>query len=172
MVLTAYIVLSPATNSSCHRRQRISGLSKTRLGLKNLRQLDTSNGCQDHTVLPYTLASFVLRAAWVAHGRPALRLQSRPTLPRPPHPVPTFVTMANAPLRDGMAGFLEVIWGDGEAEYFLGRDWTAQISLKLLRKIAQSRTTDRPPAGRPSGAIDCNGVASRRTGRELNALSP
>src|SRR5260370_15367644 len=27
MVLTAYFVLSPATNSSCHRRQRIKGLS-------------------------------------------------------------------------------------------------------------------------------------------------
>src|SRR6185295_16888230 len=45
---TAYAVLSPATNSSCHRRHRISGLSKSRLGFANLRRLDTSNGCQDH----------------------------------------------------------------------------------------------------------------------------
>jgi hypothetical protein len=42
----------------------------------------------------------------------------------------------------GMARFVEVIWGAGEVEYFCGRDWTGQISLKLLRKIAQSRTTD------------------------------
>jgi hypothetical protein len=41
-----------------------------------------------------------------------------------------------------MARFVEVIWGGGEVEYFCGRDWTGQISLKLLRKIAQSRTTD------------------------------
>src|SRR5882762_5842872 len=27
MVLTAYVVLSPATNSSCHRRQRIKGFA-------------------------------------------------------------------------------------------------------------------------------------------------
>jgi len=27
MVLTAYIALSPATNSSCHRRRRINGTS-------------------------------------------------------------------------------------------------------------------------------------------------
>jgi hypothetical protein len=39
-----------------------------------------------------------------------------------------------------MVGFLEVIWGSGEAEYFYERDWTGQISLKLLRNIAQSRT--------------------------------
>ena len=30
--------------------------------VENLRQLDTSNGCQDHTVLPYASAPFVLRA--------------------------------------------------------------------------------------------------------------
>src|SRR6476620_12388972 len=56
---TANIALSPATNSSCHRRQRIIGSSQTRLGYENLRRLDTSNGCQDYTVLPYAATSFV-----------------------------------------------------------------------------------------------------------------
>jgi hypothetical protein len=56
MVLTAYGALSPATNSSCHRRRRIDGLARP-VGLsKDLRRLDTSNGCQDHTLLPYALA--------------------------------------------------------------------------------------------------------------------
>src|SRR5947208_3221605 len=32
MVLTAYFVLSPATNSSCHRHPRIEGLYKARSG--------------------------------------------------------------------------------------------------------------------------------------------
>jgi hypothetical protein len=49
---TAYAALSPATNSFCHRRLRIDG-DLTRLGRSRLRKLDTSNGCQDHTVLPY-----------------------------------------------------------------------------------------------------------------------
>ena len=49
---TAYAELSPETNSFCLRRWRING-SSTRSGHANLRQLDTSNGCQDHTVLPY-----------------------------------------------------------------------------------------------------------------------
>ena len=67
MVLTAYIVLSPATNSSCHRRQRINGRSKARLGSKGLRRLDTSNGCQDHTVLPYAAS---LPKVSTGHVRP------------------------------------------------------------------------------------------------------
>jgi len=39
----------------------------TRLGQESLRQLDTSTGAKDHTVLPYASAPYVLRAA-SAHG--------------------------------------------------------------------------------------------------------
>jgi hypothetical protein len=92
---TAYAVLSPATNSSCHRHRRIKVL-RARLGSQHLRRFDTSNGCQDHTVLPYASAPFVWRAM-VAHGTPALRSRSRPTPLRPPHLIPTFVTTADAP---------------------------------------------------------------------------
>jgi hypothetical protein len=66
--LTAYAVLSSATNSSCHRRCRLDGRS-IRLDRNNHRQLDTSNGCRDHTVLPYASASLVLRAG-LAHELP------------------------------------------------------------------------------------------------------
>jgi hypothetical protein len=55
---TAYAAISPATNSFCHRHRRIE-VCRTRLGSKNLRRLDISNGCQDHAVLPYAKASFV-----------------------------------------------------------------------------------------------------------------
>src|SRR5437879_10748272 len=99
--------------SSPRRRIRLASVADglkvclNPVGSTRLRRLDTSNGCQDHTVLPYAaarlrqkapraLAPFVLRAS-IAHGRTALRSQARPTLPRPPHPIPTFVTMANAP---------------------------------------------------------------------------
>src|SRR6266702_8438776 len=47
-----------------------------RLDRISRRQLDTSNGCQDHTVLPYAAASFVWRAA-IAHGRTALQSHLR-----------------------------------------------------------------------------------------------
>jgi hypothetical protein len=73
MVLTAYPALSPATNSFCHRRRRIKVLP-ARLGLAQLRRLDTSNGCQDHTVLPSATAPFVFtRPGRSRETRPAIR---------------------------------------------------------------------------------------------------
>src|SRR5260370_14559098 len=59
---TAYFVLSPATNSSCHRRPWIKVLPDP-VGPTCLRELDTSNGCQDHTALPSTKAPIVSRVA-------------------------------------------------------------------------------------------------------------
>src|SRR6202048_1507292 len=71
---TAYAALSPATNSFCQRRWRINGFAEPGWACENLRQLDTSNGCQDHTVLPYAQAPFVCVLA-IAHG------QTRPAIP-------------------------------------------------------------------------------------------
>ena len=61
----------------CSPRRRIrlvtvaAGLMADQIRLDRIRhrQLDTSNGCQDHTVLPYASASFVLRAV-ITHGEP------------------------------------------------------------------------------------------------------
>jgi hypothetical protein len=85
--LTAYIVLSPATNSSCHRHRRIEDCLNP-VGSTRLRRLDTSNGCQDHTVLPYAASRLRLKAlpgigtgrlhAVFAHGsKPALQTRLR-----------------------------------------------------------------------------------------------
>jgi hypothetical protein len=49
---TAYSALSPATNSSCHRRLRIKTCPSP-VGPTHLRKLGISNGCQDHTTSPY-----------------------------------------------------------------------------------------------------------------------
>ena len=121
---TAYIALSPATNSSCHRHRRIKGLVAPGWADENLRRLDTSNGCQDHAVLPYASASSSC-ARDIAHGtNPPCAIGLTPTLPRPPHPVPTFVTMANAPPRDRTAGLLVLICPTAKANYFCKGDWT------------------------------------------------
>src|ERR1700730_6999049 len=64
MVLTAYVALFPATNSSCHRHRRMMGCLSP-VGPTRLRRFSTSNGCQDHTVLPYASAPFV----WCALDR-------------------------------------------------------------------------------------------------------
>jgi hypothetical protein len=71
MVLTVSFVLSPVIGLYCHRRRR-------ELLPANL---TPASRRQDHTTSPSALALFVKK-----------------TLLRPLHPVPTFVTMANAPL--------------------------------------------------------------------------
>jgi hypothetical protein len=104
---TAYGGLSPATSSCCHRHGRIKGLSSP-VGPTRLRQFDISNGCQDHTLLPYASAPFVSRAAdrSRAFRQPALRSRCAPDAVASTASHPTFVTMANAPLsRTGSTGY-------------------------------------------------------------------
>ena len=83
--LTAYAALSLETNSSCLHRWRIDGAS-IRLDQIRHQQLGTSHGCQDHTVLPYAIAPFILRDVNRSRVCPALQPPSAPTRLRPPHP--------------------------------------------------------------------------------------
>jgi hypothetical protein len=102
---TAYIALSPATNSSCHRRCRLDGVP-IRSDRMRHRQLGTSNGCRDHTVLPY--ANSVVRPARrcsLTENRPAnhTRADAAASTASPP----AFVTIAIRPScreRTGRAG--------------------------------------------------------------------
>src|SRR5258706_14129044 len=97
MVLTAYFVLSPATNSFLSPSSAdMACLSP--VGPTYLRQFSISNGCQDHTALPSALAPFV-SALLIAHKSldPPCDHIARPTLPRPLHPIPTSVTIAIRP---------------------------------------------------------------------------
>jgi hypothetical protein len=48
-----------------------------RLGLANLRQLDTSHGCQNHTLLPYASVPVVYALCSLTDFRPALPTQPR-----------------------------------------------------------------------------------------------
>jgi hypothetical protein len=68
------------------------------VGSTRLHQLDTSNGCQDHTASPYAASPVVCTLCSLTDKARPANTTTRPTLPRPPQPVPTFVTMANAPL--------------------------------------------------------------------------
>jgi hypothetical protein len=117
----------------------ISGLKvlSDPVGPTRLRQLDTSNGCQDHTVLPSASAPFVHTPVIAHKPKLALQLPRATTLPRPPHPIPTFVTMANAPLPGRDAWDMGVIWVWWKPICFCNRDWTGQIALSSLPKIAQ-----------------------------------
>src|SRR4029077_13361275 len=67
--------------------------------------------------------------------RPAL-MSTRPTLPRPPHPALRSGRSRNAPRSGGTAGFLELICPTRKGKYFESQDWTTQITLEYLTKIA------------------------------------
>src|SRR3981081_419313 len=98
-----------------------------------LRQLDTSNGCQDHTALPSATVAVRLRA--VDHSRvfrqPALRSHRAPDAAASTASHPASVTIAIRPSvgRDGEASRSDL--GQAGTEIFL------EIGL-------DSRTTDRP----------------------------
>ena len=62
------------------------------------RQLGTSHGCRDHTVLPYVSAPFVLRAGFRSQDKPALRLHLRAGALASTASHPAFVTTRDPPL--------------------------------------------------------------------------
>jgi hypothetical protein len=82
--------------------------------------------------------SFVYALRSLTENRPATAT-ARPTLPRPPHPVPTFVTMANAPRERRDDGDKPVICLRCEAECFSRGDWTGGIRLIRFRKSVFGR---------------------------------
>jgi len=98
MVLTVSFALSRVTGPCCHPRRRkllFTGLTP-------------ASGRQDHTTSPYVSTAV----------RPRAESARRRDL-RPPHPVPTFVTMANVPLSGtGWRELIELICPTRKAEYF------------------------------------------------------
>jgi hypothetical protein len=115
---TAYAVISSATNSSCHRRCRLDGWS-IRSDRSRHRQLDTSNGCRDHTVLPYASASFVLRAVVRSREtRPANISRADAAASTASHPA--FRDDHDTPLLPGKDGRIhKADLPDGTSEMFL-----------------------------------------------------
>jgi hypothetical protein len=135
--------------SSPWRRIRLASIAGeltdriARLSFANLRRLDASNGRQNHTVLPYAASSAknsnqpsagqpkpwqkrlsaVRLRAMFTHGKPALRTPLAPDAAASTATRPNVRDDGQRPSsRDGVAGFVRVIWGRGEAEYFCGRD--------------------------------------------------
>src|SRR5262249_24408805 len=119
---TAYAVLSREPNSFWPPSPRELTMPSARLGSRTSpRQLERSNDGQDHTVLPYARPALSpqysrprrqsreltnetkpdstvrLHAVSSSQGLPALPAPLVPTLPRPPHPQPTFVTTYDRP---------------------------------------------------------------------------
>ena len=111
-----------------------------RLGFANLRQLDTSHGCQNHTVLPYAASSAKpfgqpvpptkLLAKAFKRRSSARRVRSRKTALRTPLAPDAAASTATRPnvrddgqrpsSRDGMAGVVGVIWVETKRNIFAG----------------------------------------------------
>jgi len=84
----------------------LKALSKPGWISQNLRRLDTSHGCQNHTALPSATAPFVgARPPLTGFIKPALRKPAcAPGAPRPPLPAPNVRDDRDTPLlwaRDG-----------------------------------------------------------------------
>jgi hypothetical protein len=118
------------------------------------RQLGTSNGCRDHTVLPYATRlrqeaspglvpirrSFseggnnAVRPARVVHSRkPPCEQTAAPTPPRPPHPIPRFVTIMIRPScreRMGRTGSPDL--PDGGSGIFFARRLDRFLRAQLI----------------------------------------
>jgi hypothetical protein len=141
---TAYSALSPATNSFCHRRQRIK-ICPARLRRHNLRWLDISNGCQDHTSSPYAArlrllprrsvhptAAFAKPALAPFVCAPAVRSRSKPPCDRLARRrcrvhriLPHVRDDGRRPsCRDRMAQVVALICPTATVEYFLKRGLT------------------------------------------------
>ena len=156
-------------------------LLDARSGLENLHQLDTSHGCQNHTLLPSAASSAKTpRPAHVLPTEiPAKAFKRRPscapacslTGQGPPcdpvrarrcrvHriPRPTSVTIAIRPSSGcGMAGVVGVIWGHGEAEYFCRGHWTKRCVICPRDNATGSGALARTPPGSGRGRREAAG---------------
>src|SRR5713226_3910444 len=131
MVLTAYFVLSPVSEFVLSPSSADFRFCQTRSGQLNLRKFNTSNGCQDHTALPSAYSAVRQRAVNRSRGssRPAIR--HTPDAAASTASRPASMTMANAPLGDGTADDIDLIWVNREQEYFCKWGWTASRDLPV-----------------------------------------
>jgi hypothetical protein len=107
---------------------------------QNLRRLDTSHGCQNHTALPSATSPFVgARPSLTGSLKPALRKPvARPTCRGHRSPHPTSVTIAIRPsCGRGMAGVVGVIWVEREAEYFSRGGLTRFLKIRSDLPVAR-----------------------------------
>src|SRR5882672_4535131 len=83
---TVSFVLSPATNSFCHRHPRIK-VSSMPGWATSLRELDTSNGCQNHTSSPSAALRLSQRLRRAKHRSSACHSSAHGPYDPPCHPL-------------------------------------------------------------------------------------
>jgi len=117
---------NPDTPSPRHAPEPLKNLPPKE-GAANL---TPASGRQDHTTSPYATSSLVRSLGDRSQAvKPALQSRRAKTLPRPPHPIPTFVTiMIRRSSRDGMARTCRDDLPDGESGIFFETGLDRQIA--------------------------------------------
>ena len=140
---TAYIVLSPATSSCCHRHPRIKVLPARSGGLASA-NLAPARGCQNDTVLPYAksadhparrtpLTRFISPCDYRCAPDAFTSTASRPAL----------VTTRDRPSGGTRQRISELIWVGGKQKYFCKRGLTRFLKIRSDLPVGQ---ISRPPA--------------------------
>src|SRR5258705_6529656 len=130
---------SPVTGLFCHRHPQKCSLSAPGRADMPSRELDASvgaSGPHDFAVRSNRLSS---ARSMITHKSfdPPCDPFARKTLPRPPHPTPTFVMMANAPLvgRDGEGSRCDLGWT--KTEIFLQRGMDTPVNKLPVGQISK-----------------------------------
>ena len=92
--------------------------------------------------MPYAAIAVRLRAVFSLTGKARPAATCAPDAAASTASHPNVRDVANAPLVDGMAINMQVIWGNREGEYFCEGDWTGQITLIRFNKLALARKLD------------------------------
>jgi hypothetical protein len=151
MVLTTYVVISPVTGLFCHRRLANMVLSLPGRAHKTSARLDASVGASGPH--DFAVRSNISRQRAVDRSRipekPPCNPIARKTLPRPPHPTPTYVTIMIRPSCGvGWREFVEMICPTSIAKYFCIGDST---------RLSTNRPTGKSPRAGESKFRSCPG---------------
>jgi hypothetical protein len=154
MVLTAYFVLSPATNSSCHRHWRIFRACDPGWARDASTNLTPATGARTTRLCrPRRRRSSCARRSLT--GRPALRSPHAPDAARV-HRIPPRVNDDHDTPSMGWDGDeMLLIWVEREGECFYGEGWTRQIGLKGFGKSGGSRRRHERRASAPLRIAAC-----------------
>jgi len=149
MVLNGFLRAPPPATNSFLSPSSTDMACLSPVGPTHLRQLGISNGCQDHTAFAVRFNIGRLRGrfdrsrVWL-NPKPALQVTCTPDAVASTASRPASMTMANAPLRDGTARDIEVIWVRREGKCFCKEDWTGQITTDGLHSRRKRHSSARP----------------------------
>jgi hypothetical protein len=145
MVLTAYIVLSPATNSSCHRHRRIEGFAAPGRADLTSADLTPATGARTTRFCRPLQSPFVCVSS-IAHRscRPALQSRFTPDAAASTASLPASVTIAIRPSWGWDGGINKSVSTKRRSEIFLTRALDTKLAGQPVGRISRRRRAANP----------------------------